>query len=326
MDRITQHPWLNKIMVLLLIAVVIITYIPTQAYASGWRTGDKAYFRNGGNIIGKDGKPYLGSYSPTPRHSYCIAPIGGGKTVRAYCLQRMVMNPSDGNTKYKATTWNKASRTSSLSDNAQEAIKVALLYGKQSDSTLSDMEELLGVSRNDANLDDWYLATQLIIWDFEIGHRKSLKSIPSNVGPKHLGCVKAGGEPYDFNYSAIKGRPAAKVYFAMLKAMKEHKEIPTFTARREKEAKRLQVIKYGEKNGKTVWRAVNNAFAKKINDCKTQEDYDTLIASVTEDDFILTDTNKIKKELKVMKDGKKDKPKFSTNAERKNYYDQDLHN
>lgn len=89
-------------MVVFLAVVIAMTYMPVQAFAGEWRTGDTAYFRNGGNLIGKDGKPYMGSYSPTPRHAYCIAPIGGGKTVRAYCIQRMVMNPENGNTKYKA--------------------------------------------------------------------------------------------------------------------------------------------------------------------------------------------------------------------------------
>lgn len=307
MNRQKTHSWLRKTVVLLLALSVIFTYVPTAAFAGEWRVGDKAYFRNGSNIIGKDGKPYLGSYSPTPRHSYCIAPIGGGKTVRAYCLQRMVMNPSNGNTKYKAISWGKAGHISNLSENAQEAIKVALLYGKQSDSTLADMEKLLGVSRSEANLDDWYLATQLIIWDFEIGHRKSLKSIPANVGPKHLGCVRAGGEPYDFNYDAIKGRPAEKVYFAMLKAMREHKEIPSFTARTERGAKAIQMVKYGEKDGKTLWRAVNSDFARELKAAKTQEEFDGLIAGASESSFILTDSNKIKKELKVMNGDKKDK-------------------
>lgn len=301
------HPLLQKLIVIFLALVVVLTYMPSTAFAGEWRTGDTAYFKNGGSIIGKDGKAYLGSYSPTPRHSYCITPVGGGKTVRAYCLQRMVMNPSNGNTKYKATTWNKANHISSLSNPAQEAIKVALLYGKQSDSTLSDMEKLLGVSRDEANLDDWYLATQLIIWDFEIGHRKSLDSIPKNVGPKHLGCVSAGGEPYDFNYDAIKGRPAAKVYFAMLKAMRDHKEVPSFTRKKVSQAKALNMVKYSTSDGKTVWRSVNNDFAKELKTTTTQEEYDNLIANAPESAFILTDTNHIKKELKVMKGDSKDK-------------------
>ena len=301
------HPLLQKLIVIFLALVVVLTYMPSTAFAGEWRTGDTAYFKNGGSIIGKDGKAYLGSYSSTPRHSYSITPVGGGKTVRAYCLQRMVMNPSNGNTKYKATTWNKANHISSLSNPAQEAIKVALLYGKQSDSTLSDMEKLLGVSRDEANLDDWYLATQLIIWDFEIGHRKSLDSIPKNVGPKHLGCVSAGGEPYDFNYDAIKGRPAAKVYFAMLKAMKEHKLRPSFTGKKKDRPKTINMIKYSTSDGKTVWRSVNNDFAKQIKQVTTQEEYDNLIANAPESAFILTDTNSIKKELKVMKGDSKDK-------------------
>lgn len=302
-----MYPLLQKLIVIFLTLVVILTYMPSTAFASAWRPGDSVYFKNGGSIVGKDGKTYLGSYSPTPRYSYCITPVGGGKTVRAYCLQRMVKNPSNGNTKYKATTWKNAHHVSDLSTDVQKAIQVALLYGKQSDSTLSDMEKLLGVSRDEANLDDWYLATQLIIWDFEMGHRKSLDGIPKNVGPKHLGCVSAGGEPYDFNYDAIKGRPAAKVYFAMLKAMREHRISPSFAGKKKDRPKTLNMVKHGSSNGKTVWRSVNNDFAKKLKTATTQEEYDNLIANAPESAFILTDTNQIKKELKVMKGDSKDK-------------------
>ena len=194
-----------------------------------------------------------------------------------------------------------------MTDDVQKAIQVALLYGKQSDSTYADMEKLLGISRDEANLDDWYLATQLIIWDFEMGHRKSLSSIPKNVGPKHLGCVSAGGEPYDFNYDAIKGRPAAKVYFAMLKAMREHKEVPSFTGRTTKKAKIFNMVKYGASDGKTVWRSANSDFAKQLKQATSQEEYDNLIANAPESAFTLTDKNQIKKELKVMKGDSKDK-------------------
>ena len=308
MNQGKLHPLLQRFMVIFLTVVIVMTYMPMQAFAGEWRTGDTAYFRNGGNLIGKDGKPYMGSYSPTPRHAYCIAPIGGGKTVRAYCIQRMVMNPENGNTKYKAHKWNGVSHLTSLTRDQQQAIQVALLYGKQSESTLADMNSLLGVSGSEANLDDWYLTTQLIIWDIEQGHRPSLDSIPKNVGRQNLGLRAASGEPLDWNYSVLKNRPAEKLYFAMLKAMKEHKEVPSFTSRDEDRAKRkpIPMVKT-TKNGKTVWKSVSSKFARKLRKAKTGEEYDALVASATSADFTIEDRNKVKKKIFTTKGKEKNK-------------------
>lgn len=300
---------MRKLMVVFLALVIVMTYMPVQAFAGEWRTGDTAYFRNGGNLIGKDGKPYMGSYSPTPRHAYCIAPVGGGTPYRAYCIQRMVMNPENGNTKYKAHKWNGVPHLTSLTGKQQEAIQVALLYGKQKGSTLNDMKTLLGVSGSEANLDDWYLATQLIIWDIEQGHRPSLDSIPKNVGRNNIGSRGTSIEPYDWNYSVLKNRPAEKIYFAMLKAMKEHKEVPSFAVmntRRIRTKPPIPMVKT-TKAGKTVWKSVSSKFARKLRNAKTGEEYDALVTSASSADFTIEDRNNIKKNFFVEKNSKKNK-------------------
>ena len=169
------HAKLKRMLVLLMAFVIVFTYMPSEAFANtnAWREGSAAYFKNGSTLVGGDGKKYESTYSSSYRHSYVLAPVGGGTNVRAYCLQRMIMNPSSGNVKYKATTWSAADKISSYSQGKQEGIMLALLYGAQPDLSVSDMKKLFGAAANGANKDDWWIATQMIIWDFEQGHRSS---------------------------------------------------------------------------------------------------------------------------------------------------------
>ena len=41
-------------------------------------------------------------------------------------------------------------------------------------------------------MDDWWIATQTIIWEFTDGYRKSLASIPENLGQTKNGKVVLG--------------------------------------------------------------------------------------------------------------------------------------
>lgn len=93
-----------------------------------------------------------------------------------------------------------------------------MLYGKQSNSTVAEMKKVLGVSSG--NLDDWYMATQTIIWEFQQGLRTSVSG-----GKKSYGITKP-----DYFYNTVKGRNAGKIYNAMLEKMTLHKAIPLFTS------------------------------------------------------------------------------------------------
>ncbi|MGF6375371.1 hypothetical protein M2140_000405 [Clostridiales Family XIII bacterium PM5-7] len=295
MTKTNSQHFARRCLVLLLAFAVIFTYVPQEAFAgSQFRAGSKVYFVNGNVLEGKDGKPYGGYVSNASRHAYAIKPIGGGKTIRGYCLERDVMNPSNGSTKYTANDPTKF--FDDMGNNKSRAIALALLYGKQPDYSYSDMEKMLGVSRDDVNMDDWWLATQLIIWEFEQGIRKSVDTIPANVSAKKLGTVAAGGEPADFHFNIIKGRPAAKIYFAMLKAMRVHKLVPSFTEQAKSKAKTI----FMEETSAGVWKSVNSKYAG-IKDEAEKE-----AARQNADYYVLTDTKASGSALKVMKNAAKD--------------------
>lgn len=310
-----KHLWLRKVTVILLAFIVVFTYMPSEAYAgmvNGWKVGSKAYFKNGSELKASDGKPYYNYHTSGHRYAYCIAPINGGNTIRGYCLERNIDNPHNGDTKYYAKTWNTAKRIKEYGIDKQIGIKLALLYAKQPGSSIKDMEALFGDSVKGCNLDDWWIATQTIIWEFTDGYRKNVSSIPSNVGQVNsngkviLGTVNAG-EGYDFHYGCLRGRPARKIYFAMLKAMKAHKDVPSFTTPGKNDGTAPKTVKtiMMEKVSDNTWRSVNNKYAN----LKTEEE--KAEARKNSDYYILTDTKQITSALKVIKvqDGKDVKQK-----------------
>ncbi|WP_251615846.1 SpaA isopeptide-forming pilin-related protein [Senimuribacter intestinalis] len=289
-----------------LILVLLLSCVPRESFgaANGWKVGDKAYFKNGSELVSSDGKPYYNYHTSGHRYAYCIAPINGGKTIRGYCLERNMDNPHNGNTQYYAKTWNTALRINNYSEQVQLAIKTALLYGKQPQSTKKDLSDLLGEYSShvgECNMDDWWIATQTIIWEFTDGYRKSLASIPENLGQTKNGKVvlgtvnPSGGEGYDFHYSVLRSRPARHIYFAMLRAMKKHRVIPSFTAKEKERAKTIYMEQLETKDGGVVWKAINSAYRKKMTaeeraEARTKSDY-----------YLLKDSNFCEQALKVVK-------------------------
>lgn len=293
----------KKILTVVLIFAVLLSCLPGESFAmvNDWRVGDKAYFKNGRVLEGSDGQPYYNYHTSGRRYAYCIAPINGGTLIRGYCLERNMSNPMSGDTKYYAKTWDTAARIKDYSQALQTAVRTALLYGKQPQSNKKDLVRLLGpygVDLDSCNMDDWWLATQTIIWEFTDGYRKNLSSIPEDLGQVKNGKVVLGtvnaGEGYDFHYGVLRGRPARHIYFAMLRAMKKHRVIPSFTGKTEKKAKGIFMEKVSEEDG-GLWRSVNPAYGRAMSEEERTE------ARKKEDYYVLKDTAKCGQQLKVIR-------------------------
>lgn len=93
-----------------------------------------------------------------------------------------------------------------------------MLFGKQPGHTNKD------VPVAGCNTDDWYWATQNIIWEFQQGLRTSVDS-----GLK----ARTGKYAMSANWfrGTVKGRPAGKIYDWMLSQMKKYVDIPSFTVK-----------------------------------------------------------------------------------------------
>ena len=312
-----SQPRLKKFVVLFLALVVILTYFPKETFAGSWDYGTHAYFREGSKLVGSDGKNYYNDsrkytnrwyttkwnydyncYAQQgARHAYSLKNKKTGESFRGYCLEQDVKNPNSGNVVYTAKQIKDIQFLKHLTGEEVIGIQYALLYGKQPDTGHSDMVKLLGSSVSDCNNDDWYVATQAIIWEFQQNVRDSVSGIPAAAQIKagKIGTHGWNTTPADFFYAPIKNRPAGKVYRAMLNAMRDHKVVPSFTSRSKDKPSTINVEKVGDE-----WWSVNSKYAG-----KSETEKETLRNN--EDYYYLTDKKNIKQQLKVMKGDDKNK-------------------
>ena len=315
MFDLNSHPRCRRIAVLLMALVMIITYLPQQAFVASAASSDwnYAYFRNGSVLKGSDGKAYYNDsrrYSNRwyttkwniddncyaqqgARHAYSLKSKKNGQTYRAYCLEQDVKNPNSGNTLYTADQMEDIEFLKQLTKEQKKGIEYALLYGKQPDVSESDMVKLLGDAVKGCNADDWYVATQAIIWEFQQNLRSSVGGIPKNVTVANVGTKAWRNTPADFFYAPIKNRPAGVVYRNMLRAMQEHKDVPSFTKISKDKAPYINMEKVGDE-----WWSVNPKYASLPEEEKEA-------ARANADYYYLEDTNDVNRQLKVMNGDKK---------------------
>ena len=307
--------WLKRAVVVFLALVMTLSYMPMEAFADT-DYGTHAYFRTGDLLEGSDGKYYYNdtrTYSNRwyttkwniddychaqggARHAYLMKSKSSGKTYRAYCLEQDVKNPNSGSIVYTSRQLEDIQFLKQLKSGQRDGIEYALLYGAQPDSKKSDMVKLLGSAVEGCNMDDWYVATQAIIWEYQQNLRSGLTSIPSpdKVSAGKIGTSSWRNTAADFFYAPIKNRPAGKVYRAMLKAMYNHQKVPSFT---KKDNKNPGTI-YMEKVGGEYW-SVNAKYANKTEEEKAA------LRTEKEDYYYYTDTNQITQNFRVVKaDGK----------------------
>ena len=316
--NLSKNRGLRKAIMLFLAFAVVLSCLPKEAFAVEWNPGKKVIFVQGDTLKGSDsnsrGNKYFYHSSKlytnrwpsndgkhwrtencyalqTPMHSYIVKPTSGGAGKEAYCVEQNVALPSSGNKKYVGEKWEESPFIGDLySENVQNGIALALLYGKQPDSKTSDIEKILGVKG--ANKDDWYTATQTIIWEYQQGLRKT-----AGGGTKTYGKTSP-----DFFYSTVKGRKAGEIYKAMLKAMALHEDTPSFTKKILRQVKSSISMELCEDG---VYRSVNPAYAN-----KSEEEKETLRQK--NDYYVITDTKGLNQNLRVMSNLDE-----SSNSERK---------
>lgn len=316
MFDLNSHPRCRRIAVLLMALVMIITYLPQQTFVASAASSEwnYAYFRNGSVLKGSDGKAYYNDsrrYSNRwnttkwniddncyaqqgARHAYSLKSKKTGQTYRAYCLEQDVKNPNSGNTLYTADQMEDIEFLKQLTKEQKKGIEYALLYGKQPDVSESDMVKLLGDAVKGCNADDWYVATQAIIWEFQQNLRSFVDGIPKNVTVANVGTKAWRNTPADFFYAPIKNRPAGVVYRNMLRAMREHKQVPSFTSKDNKKSiKSIYMEKVADE-----WWSVNPKYASLPEEEKETARFNT-------DYYYLEDTNDVSRQLKVMNGDKK---------------------
>ncbi len=225
-QNITQASkrWLS----LLLAVIMTVTMLPLSAIitfafsTSSGQTVDSAY---GAAYVGYDGADYpVGTNHYALRYnadgSTYIEPsqigarrtklsiVQNGEVMQALCIEYGI-DISLGSATYVSANSSNSAYFNMLPMTARRGIMLATIYGWQPGKALP----IDGI-----NEDDFSLATQEIIWEYEQGIRTSPTTRVNN------GNIRA-----DQFYDEIKGRPAELAYNWILSKMATHATVPSFT-------------------------------------------------------------------------------------------------
>lgn len=216
--------WLSLLLAVIMTATMIpLSVISAFAFStSSGQTVDSAY---GTAYIGSDGKDYpVGANHYALRYnadgSTYIEPsqigtrrtklsiIKNGEVMQALCIEYGI-DIDRGSATYVSANATNSAYFNMLPMTARRGIMLATIYGWQPGKALP----IGGI-----NEDDFSLATQEIIWEYQQGIRTSPTTRVNN------GNIRA-----DQFYDEIKGRPAELAYNWILSKMATHATVPSFT-------------------------------------------------------------------------------------------------
>ena len=238
MEKTNTHyrSGVKRLLAFLLCAVCVFGIIPTQAFA--FSPGQKASSWLGDQYVGSDGQHY---YAPAP-YTYLVYNSDGTMDVRSssggnayrhymltasdgssqqvYCVESGIAYNTSDNT-YTSESGTNSNYLNLLPSEARRGITLTAIYGWKPGASLP----VSGI-----NEDDYKMATQIILWEYQ----QQLRSDPySRHGNGH-----ADANQY---FSVIAGRPAEKAYNWILSQVASHSTIPSFTSTKKSEAPELEL-------------------------------------------------------------------------------------
>lgn len=201
--------------------------IPRQILAWTIRDGERCDSVYGEAYVGSDGKKYYAEDSEsyliydekgkTSRHKeeagyarqWFYMMNEQGEMHKVFCVEAGVdFTEEEGG--YKAETGQDHKYFERLPEDARQGILETLLFGWQKGRRLP----VSGI-----NQDDYAVATQVLIWEYQQQLRTDPEKRKSN-----------GWAPADQYYNNIKGRPAEKAYDWILEQIRAHETLPQFAA------------------------------------------------------------------------------------------------
>ena len=226
----------KRLLAFLLCAVCVLGLIPTQAFA--FSPGQKASSWLGDQYVGSDGQHY---YSPAS-YTYLVYNSDGtmdvrtssggnayrhymltasdGSSQQVYCVESGIAYNTSDNT-YTSESGTNSNYLNLLPAEARRGITLTAIYGWKPGASLP----VSGI-----NEDDYKMATQIILWEYQ----QQLRSDPySRHGNGH-----ASADQY---FSVIAGRPAEKAYHWILSQVASHSTVPSFTSTKKSEAPELEL-------------------------------------------------------------------------------------
>lgn len=160
----------------------------------------------------------------------------GSKTIAGYCIAHGIRVDTTTNLSGKQSleSW---AHTGGYPKSSQHGIEYSLIYGYQPGRHVDDLAKTGFAKSNYWHKtasaytdDDWYIATQVLIWEYQQLIRTD--SLDGGHGRQNNGLVKA-----DHYYSIISGRAASDIYNYMASCIKKHPKIASFAKKDEATAK-----------------------------------------------------------------------------------------
>ena len=233
---ITRRRGFRKLLAFLLCMASILGLLPAQAFAMS--VGQTASSWLGDQYVGSDGNHYR---APAP-YTYLayhadgtidVHTSSGGNAYRhymltdsdgishqVYCVESGIPYHASENT-YVSESGTNSQYLNLLPAEARRGITLTAIYGWKPGAALP----VSGI-----NEDDYKMATQIILWEYQ----QQLRSDPySRHGNGH-----ADANQY---FSIIAGRPAEKAYNWILSQVASHSTVPSFTSTRKSEAPELEL-------------------------------------------------------------------------------------
>lgn len=227
---------LKRILVLLLCTVCLCGVSPSQAFAAS--VGQKASSWLGDQYVGSDGRHY---YAPAPytylvynsdgtmdvrsssggnAYRHYMLTVSDGSSQQVYCVESGIAYNTSDNT-YTSESNTNSNYLNLLPAEARRGITLTAIYGWKPGASLP----VSGI-----NEDDYKMATQIILWEYQ----QQLRSDPYS---RH-GNGQANADQY---FSVIAGRPAEKAYHWILSQVASHSTVPSFTSTKKSEAPELEL-------------------------------------------------------------------------------------
>ncbi len=281
---------LRKSLSLLLICILLAAMMPVQVFAD-LSSSRSAKFKEGGVLYDAYGRTYhydkqyyiqvyqynsdgsrrkiiLDNENTSPKRSFLIKQ--GGTSYRGYCVEHGVYTNETLNMKALSQEGG-ISFYKGLSKSQRRNIQLALLYGWQSGKSITDVKDTLFTKSkwyqktcDKYNKDDWYIATQMLIWEIQQEYRDSdmdynSKTVSGSKVHKEL-CYLSGNPVSIYHYSNfLKGQGAYDIYKFMADAIKAHGNIASGLKSTDKsKPKKIKLVQEKDETGQptAVWSAV----------------------------------------------------------------------
>lgn len=282
---------MRKKLSLMLCVVMLVVMIPVPTHAglvSGSATYTEGSVLTGGNgchyyssdsaslgpskgglmqiyYFGDDGKKHIVySYEVEGnKHAYTLNQKGN--KYRVYCFEHG-LSLSDRSPTYYSKSALSHPAFAGMKASEQQNLKYTVLYGFEADAPEKTLESIgffksvyAKRSKGSYNRDDWYMATQILIWEITQEYRESssgsdnLSYAGSSVHP-----VLKYGNGRNINihhcYNIIKGKPAEDIYKFMLQMIKNRDKRPLKKTYDKETAAKASPVKLKKKEDGT-WQA-----------------------------------------------------------------------